>query len=325
MKKYAKGVDTGGVAPGGYASVLALVAALPNLTGDVTAQTISAGMAAMPPTPLPLGGGIIFQCNGTQVTLAPADLLHPGAQGQVHGEGGPGGLQGVRHGELSRSSVDPPKRRDPSSRRTMDQHLIFLLLGLANGAVFASLAMALVVTYRSSGVLNFATGTIALYGAYTYAFLRQGELLVLIPGLPEKVDLGSDLSFWPATLLTLAHHRAARSAALPGRVPAAARRPGGGQGGGVDRRHGRDDRAHGAATRDRARVRGRDPADERLDPRRHPDLERPRVVRRCGPRHRDRDHGCLPLHPLRPAHPRRGRDREGSARQRHRARSHRRR
>jgi ABC-type branched-subunit amino acid transport system ATPase component/branched-subunit amino acid ABC-type transport system permease component len=60
-----------------------------------------------------------------------------------------------------------------------------------------------VVTYRSSGVLNFATGTIALYGAYTYAFLRHGQLLVLIPGLPEKVDLGSDLSFWPATLLTL--------------------------------------------------------------------------------------------------------------------------
>ena len=71
MKKYAKGVDTGGVAPGGYTSVLALVAALPNLTGDVNAQTISAGMASMAPTPLPLGGGITFQCNGTQVTLAP--------------------------------------------------------------------------------------------------------------------------------------------------------------------------------------------------------------------------------------------------------------
>jgi ABC-type branched-subunit amino acid transport system ATPase component/ABC-type branched-subunit amino acid transport system permease subunit len=85
----------------------------------------------------------------------------------------------------------------------MDQHLIFLLLGLANGAVFAALALALVVTYRSSGVLNFATGTMALYGAYTYAFLRHGELLILIPGLPKTVDLGSDLSFWPATLLTL--------------------------------------------------------------------------------------------------------------------------
>ena len=81
----------------------------------------------------------------------------------------------------------------------MDQHLVFLLLGLANGAVFASLAMALVVTYRSSGVLNFATGTIALYGAYTYAFLRNGQLLVLIPGLPDKVDLGTTLYFFKLT------------------------------------------------------------------------------------------------------------------------------
>ena len=48
----------------------------------------------------------------------------------------------------------------------MDQHLIFLLLGLANGAVFAALALALVVTYRSCGVINFATGAMALYGAY---------------------------------------------------------------------------------------------------------------------------------------------------------------
>jgi len=44
-------------------------------------------------------------------------------------------------------------------------HINFLLLGLGNGAVFAALAVALVVCYRSSGVLNFATGTIALYGA----------------------------------------------------------------------------------------------------------------------------------------------------------------
>jgi sulfate-transporting ATPase len=43
-------------------------------------------------------------------------------------------------------------------------HLNFLLLGLGNGAVFAALAMALVVTYRSSGVLNFSTGALALHG-----------------------------------------------------------------------------------------------------------------------------------------------------------------
>jgi ABC-type branched-subunit amino acid transport system ATPase component/ABC-type branched-subunit amino acid transport system permease subunit len=81
------------------------------------------------------------------------------------------------------------------------QHLIFLLLGLANGAVFAALALSLVVTYRSSGVVNFATGAIALFTAYTYAFLRRGQLLVLVPGLPKTVRLADSLGFWPAALL----------------------------------------------------------------------------------------------------------------------------
>ena len=75
----------------------------------------------------------------------------------------------------------------------MDQHLIFLLLGLANGAVFAALALALVVTYRSSGVLNFATGSMALLSAYAYAFFREGKLLIPFPGLPSSLDLGGPM------------------------------------------------------------------------------------------------------------------------------------
>ena len=86
----------------------------------------------------------------------------------------------------------------------MDQHLLFLMLGLANGAAYAALALTLVVTYRSSGVLNFASGGLALLGAYTYAFLRRGELLMPIPGLPKFIDLGSPLSFWPAALIAIA-------------------------------------------------------------------------------------------------------------------------
>ncbi|MCY3636674.1 MAG: branched-chain amino acid ABC transporter permease/ATP-binding protein [bacterium] len=86
----------------------------------------------------------------------------------------------------------------------MADHLIFLLLGLANGAVFASLALALVVTFRSSGVVNFATSAIALYGSYTFAFLRKGELLVLIPGLPTRVGLGWPFPLWLAILTALA-------------------------------------------------------------------------------------------------------------------------
>ncbi len=86
----------------------------------------------------------------------------------------------------------------------MDQHLIFLLLGLANGAVYAALALTLVVTYRSSGVLNFATATMSLLGAYMYAYLRKGQLLVPLPFLPKTVDLGTELGFWPAAIISVA-------------------------------------------------------------------------------------------------------------------------
>jgi ABC-type branched-subunit amino acid transport system ATPase component/ABC-type branched-subunit amino acid transport system permease subunit len=80
----------------------------------------------------------------------------------------------------------------------------FLFLGLGNGAVFAALAMALVVTYRSSGVLNFATGAQSLYAAYTYTLLRQGQLLQPIPGLRATHSVGGPMSFVPALLITLA-------------------------------------------------------------------------------------------------------------------------
>ena len=59
--------------------------------------------------------------------------------------------------------------------------LAWSFLGLGNGATFAALGLALVLVYRSSGVINFATGAQALYAGYTYAFLRQGKLFLVIP------------------------------------------------------------------------------------------------------------------------------------------------
>jgi ABC-type branched-subunit amino acid transport system ATPase component/branched-subunit amino acid ABC-type transport system permease component len=79
-----------------------------------------------------------------------------------------------------------------------------LLLGLGNGAVFGALALALVLTYRSSGVLNLATSAIALYAAYTFAFLRQGQLFIPIPGPRATVSIGSPLGTGPALAISLA-------------------------------------------------------------------------------------------------------------------------
>ncbi|MFC0313247.1 ATP-binding cassette domain-containing protein [Gordonia phosphorivorans] len=86
----------------------------------------------------------------------------------------------------------------------MTDHLAFLTLGLGNGAVFAALGLALVMTYKSSGVVNFATGAIALYAAYTYAYLRQGEFLNPIPGFPTTIDLGGKWSVLPALIVSVA-------------------------------------------------------------------------------------------------------------------------
>ena len=85
----------------------------------------------------------------------------------------------------------------------MTDHLAFLVLGLGNGAVFAALGLALVMTFKSSGVVNFATGAVALYAAYTYAFLRKGELLNPIPGFPTTISLGSDVGVAVAVLISV--------------------------------------------------------------------------------------------------------------------------
>ncbi|MGZ4695436.1 MAG: hypothetical protein ACXWA3_17575, partial [Acidimicrobiales bacterium] len=57
--------------------------------------------------------------------------------------------------------------------------LQYLLLGLGAGAVVAALALGVLLTYRASGVVNFAHAALGMYLAYTYIALRQrGELLI---------------------------------------------------------------------------------------------------------------------------------------------------
>ena len=72
--------------------------------------------------------------------------------------------------------------------------------------MFAALGMALVVTYRSSGVLNFAIGAQALYASYTYALLRTGQLLnpIPIPGVPKSISVGGPMAAAPSMVITLA-------------------------------------------------------------------------------------------------------------------------
>ena len=72
----------------------------------------------------------------------------------------------------------------------IDTYVQFLLLGTGAGAIYAAIALGLLMTYRSSGVVNFAHGAAAMYGAYVFVGLRvAGDLLLPLPGSVGRVHL----------------------------------------------------------------------------------------------------------------------------------------
>lgn len=72
--------------------------------------------------------------------------------------------------------------------------------GLGAGALIAAIALGVTLTYRGSGVVNFASGAMAMYFSYVYVLLRtRGDLL--IP--PFNFHLGGSLETLPALALTV--------------------------------------------------------------------------------------------------------------------------
>jgi branched-chain amino acid transport system permease protein len=54
------------------------------------------------------------------------------------------------------------------------QILLFALLGLGSGSLIAGISIGVVLTYRGSGIINLATGAVAMLGGYSYWSLRTG-------------------------------------------------------------------------------------------------------------------------------------------------------
>lgn len=55
----------------------------------------------------------------------------------------------------------------------MSEFLPFLVIGLVSGSIYGLAAVGLVLTYRTSGIFNFAHGSVAAIGAYTFYQLRD--------------------------------------------------------------------------------------------------------------------------------------------------------
>jgi branched-chain amino acid transport system permease protein len=65
-----------------------------------------------------------------------------------------------------------------------NQLLLFALLGLGGGALIAGIALGVVLFYRGSGIINLATGAVAMVAAYSYWSLRTGILHFSVSTLP---------------------------------------------------------------------------------------------------------------------------------------------
>lgn len=86
----------------------------------------------------------------------------------------------------------------------MDQILLFTLIGLGAGALYAAVAMSVVVSYQGTGVVNFAAGAMGAWGAYTFDELRRtGDLVLPLVVLPERIDLGAGMGTAPALALAV--------------------------------------------------------------------------------------------------------------------------
>jgi branched-chain amino acid transport system permease protein len=64
------------------------------------------------------------------------------------------------------------------------QILLFAILGLGSGSLIAGVAVAIVLTYRGSGIINLSTGAIAMLAGYSYWSLKTGTYGVDMPTAP---------------------------------------------------------------------------------------------------------------------------------------------
>jgi len=92
----------------------------------------------------------------------------------------------------------------------MKDIVLFVLLGLGAGAVIAGIAMAVVVTYSGSGIINLATGAVSMVAAYTFWAVKSDYFHFTLATPPAIV-----VTVLVSVLAGLAFRRPFRGSAAP--------------------------------------------------------------------------------------------------------------
>lgn len=83
----------------------------------------------------------------------------------------------------------------------MSNLITFILVGLGTGGIYAALASGLVVTYKGTGVINFAARAMGVWSAYVFDETRRsGDLFLPVP-VNHRSQLGAEGYGGPALLL----------------------------------------------------------------------------------------------------------------------------
>ena len=86
----------------------------------------------------------------------------------------------------------------------MTQYILFAVVGLGTGAIYAALGMGLVVTFKGTGIINFAGGAMGMWSAYVYDEMRRnGNLTFPVFLIPHKIHFGDHVAFLPSMVLAL--------------------------------------------------------------------------------------------------------------------------
>ncbi|HEX3803900.1 MAG TPA: ABC transporter permease [Solirubrobacteraceae bacterium] len=88
-------------------------------------------------------------------------------------------------------------------------YLLFLLIGLGAGAVYALLALGLVLKHRSAGVVDFSHAAVAMFCAYVFLEMHNnGELVFPWTAIPWHLQLASSktgAAVWVSVFVALAY------------------------------------------------------------------------------------------------------------------------
>lgn len=84
----------------------------------------------------------------------------------------------------------------------MTEYLLFFVLGLGIGAVYAALTLGIVITYQGAGVINFAAAAMATVPLYVFDDLTRGSLSLPLPWVPS-IELDQPPPTWGSVVIAL--------------------------------------------------------------------------------------------------------------------------